>query len=111
MYTTGQKIYWKQCSFYGNKKMKSWWKWKLCSKEESKIFKENQEPIAGQPKLFPDPMSMFDWLPFKDSIVEKTLVHIKAREDADSDTYVYQTFCHRQFMEIAKQLYVGKNFL
>ena len=50
---------------------------------------KNQELIAGQPELFPDPMSMFDQLPYNDSIVEKTLIHIKAREDADSDTFMF----------------------
>ena len=32
---------------------------------------------------------MFDQLPYNDSIVEKTLFHIKAREDADSDTFMF----------------------
>ena len=51
------------------------------------LHQRNQEPIAGQTELFPDPMTMFNRLPYNDSIVEKTLIHIKAREDADSDTF------------------------
>ena len=58
--------------------------------KKAKILNErNQEPIAGQPELFPDPMTMFSQLPYDNSIVEKTLVHIKAREDPDSDTYMF----------------------
>ena len=53
------------------------------------LHRRNQEPIVGQPKLFPDPMTMFNQLPYNDSIVEKTLIHIKAREDADSDTFMF----------------------
>ena len=34
-------------------------------------------------------MTMFSRLPYNDSIVEKTLVHIKAREDPDSDTFTF----------------------
>ena len=58
--------------------------------KKAKILNEkNQELIAGQPKLFPDPMTMFHQLPYNDSIVEKTLIHIKAREDANSDTFTF----------------------
>ena len=34
-------------------------------------------------------MTIFNQLPYNDSIVEKTLVNIKAREDADSDTFMF----------------------
>ena len=53
------------------------------------LLQRNQEPIAGQPELFPDPMTMFGRLPYNDSIVEKTLVHIKAKEDPDFDTFTF----------------------
>ena len=47
--------------------------------KKANILKErNQELIAGQPELFPDPMTMFSQLPYNDLTVEKTLVHIKA---------------------------------
>ena len=73
MYTTGQK-------FIGNNAHSMEITRKLhCDGNESsiplkkaKILNEgNQEPIAGQTELFPDPMTMFDQLPYNDSIVEK----------------------------------------
>ena len=58
--------------------------------KKARILNEtNQELISGQPELLPDSMTMFDQLPYNDSIVEKTLIHIKAREDADSDTFTF----------------------
>ena len=79
MYTTGQK-------FFGNNAHSMEITRKLYHDENEssvplkkvKILNEgNQEPIAGQPELFPNPMIMFDRLPHN-SIVEKTLIHIKA---------------------------------
>ena len=81
------------------------------------LNKSNQEQINGILELFVELFSMFDDIPFNDSIMEGTWTHVKVDKGLTSDSFLFErqsltgmlwkiqdSFCLPKFLSVHKTM-------